>query len=609
MLFPMISAARRWWARRSTAQRREILLALLLLFAYGFFRQVPAWNEYSRFDLIRAVVEEQTTRIDSFHDNTGDAAYFGGHWYSDKAPGSALLGIPVFVVSSVSSAISNADPDPQSTVQVLAFFESGIATAVLVLLLIRFLAPLVGAGWATGVGLAYGLGSIAFPFATMFFGHAPSTAALFGAFYLLHESKARGGHWRPVAAGCLAGWAVLIELPVALGVVALLCYAIWLGRAPAARFLLGGIPLAILLVAYDWASFGSPFAIGYQYATNFSGQNAQGIISVVWPSFDTTQDLLVGPRGLLRLAPWFALAPLGLIAARRRELRAEVVLAAAICVAFLTYNSGALNPFGGWTPGPRYLLPALPFAALLVGLAPRRVRVIAVPLMAVAAALVLVSTVTMPNAPEAFADPLFDLWLPRLLSGEIAETTAWQRWGIAGALPLSILVTGLAIGLLGIGLSFGERTLASRATNRASVLLLGLSLAFSLPVLPAGPLAPSWGTAAVTPGIVIVELGQTPIVSSGARAIELWGEVENRAQGIAAAELRFVVRSAAGQEVWSAWYGHVAIPADSRRMISLTWQPGARASGTYDYELVITDEGSGGVAARASGPRPLQLGG
>ncbi len=473
----------RWWAARSVQAKRELLIALLLLFAYGFFRQVPAWNEYSRSDLVRAIVDQGTMQIDSFHQNTGDAAFYGGHWYSDKPPGTALLGVPVYALqSAVSRAVGGGTPTESDAVQALAFVESAVPTAILVILLVRFLGPFVGPGWATVVGLGYGFGSIAFPFATMFFGHAASTAALFASFYVLHSFKLRGGNWRPVLAGFLAGWAVLIEIPVVLGVAALAVYALSQGRTVAARFIAGGLPLAVVLMGYDWLTFGHPLSIGYQYDTVFGPQNDQGLFSIVWPSLATTGDLLLGARGLVRLAPGFALAPLGLVAIARRELRVELLLAAAICVAFLTYNSGALNPFGGWTPGPRYLLPALPFAAVLVAVVPPRARWVAVPLMAIAAAVFFVATVTMPNAPELYADPLAQLWLPRLASGSLAQTVGGLRFGLRGFMPLAVLLIGLAIGLVALAVSFVRPALADRVTGRGTVLLAILALAFALPL-------------------------------------------------------------------------------------------------------------------------------
>ncbi len=583
-------------------------MAALLLFAYGFVQQRPAWNEYSRYDLVRAITEERTTRIDSFHENTGDKAFYDGHWYSDKAPGSALIGVPVYAAASLSSGlVGRGTPSQDEAVQALAFVESGIATALLVVLLISFLRPHVGDAWAIGVGLAYGLGSMAFPFATMFFGHAASTAALFAAFYLLYRQRTTPGRWLPVGAGFLAGWAVLIEIPVVLGVALLFAYALPLGRRAAIGFVAGGLPLAAVLMAYDWLTFGNPFSIGYQYTVAFAEQNAQGLVSIVWPSLSTTWELLLGPRGLVRLAPWFALVPLGLVALRRRELRAEVLLAAAMCAAFLTYNSGALNPLGGWTPGPRYLMPALPFAALLVALIPRAARTVAIPLMLVGAGVFVVATITMPNAPERVVDPLFDLWLPRLTSGGVAETGAWIRWGLAGVAVLVVLLLGLGFGLLAVGLSLRRPTLATGIVARGSLALAIVTLALSFPFPPLAPVALGWGGAPGSPEVEVVELGHMPI-RGASRGVELWARIENRGGSVGPVRLQFSLHRESGEGVWSAWYGDATVEAGSRRTIWMSWLPDEPPGGRYRYSFAISDAATGAPYANALAADVIDLG-
>ena len=583
----------RWqggWSQVGLVARRELLIGTLLLFCYGFFQQKPAWNEYSRYDLVRALVEQRTTQIDAYHANTGDAAFFEGHWYSDKSPGSALLGVPVYAVLLL---VGRGVPSDVEGVQALAFAESGIATAVLVLLLIRFLRQYLDERWATAVGLAYGFGSIAFPFATMFFGHATSTAFLFGAFYLLHRQKRRPGRWTPFLAGFLAGWAVLVEVPVGLGVAALVVYAAVLGRGVVARFVVGGIPLALLLALYNWLTFGNPLSIGYQFSTAFQGQNAQGLISIVWPELSTTGDLLFGPRGLIRLAPWFALAPLGLVAVRRRDVRFEVVLAAVICAAFLTYNSGALNPFGGWTPGPRYLMPALPFAALLVAFVPRVVRLVAAPLMLASAALFVVATTTMPNAPERFTDPLFQLWLPSFAAGQFAESAAWIRWGLDGVAGIAVLLVAAGLGAVAIAASFKGEQLANRATVPVSAALAVLTVAFSLPFPPLAPVALASQGGANTSPIVIRELGRVTITVGATEEVQLWARIENRAGAVPSSKLQFTAWRASGEGVWSAWYDAIPIPPRSRQTITMTWTPKDLAAGSYRYGFTVSDSTTG----------------
>ena len=86
------------------ATRRSAIADRLraLFVAYAYFYQGGGWNQNSRFALVRAIVQQQTLRVD-------DTAYFDGrpgsrvtsfsnykgHLYFDKAPGVALAAVPV----------------------------------------------------------------------------------------------------------------------------------------------------------------------------------------------------------------------------------------------------------------------------------------------------------------------------------------------------------------------------------------------------------------------------------------------------------------------------------------------------------------------------------
>src|SRR5579884_4002214 len=78
------------WSRRLT------LFALLLITFIYFFPRWADWYANSRFDLVQAAVDRHTLIIDQYVANTGDYAYYHGHYYSDKAPGMFFLGVPVY---------------------------------------------------------------------------------------------------------------------------------------------------------------------------------------------------------------------------------------------------------------------------------------------------------------------------------------------------------------------------------------------------------------------------------------------------------------------------------------------------------------------------------
>ncbi len=89
---PVAMGTRRFWRTRDGV--RAVLIAGALFLTYAFFYQAGGWNQNSRFDLVRAVVDEHTLRIDDYQANTGDKALIDGHYFSDKAPGLALVSVP-----------------------------------------------------------------------------------------------------------------------------------------------------------------------------------------------------------------------------------------------------------------------------------------------------------------------------------------------------------------------------------------------------------------------------------------------------------------------------------------------------------------------------------
>ena len=87
---------------RYSLMQTEGHLFLLVLCTYATFFSLGEWNQASRYDAIFSTVENQETSIPVFamdtfiqspqHNfNTGDWAFHGGHYYSNKAPGTTLL--------------------------------------------------------------------------------------------------------------------------------------------------------------------------------------------------------------------------------------------------------------------------------------------------------------------------------------------------------------------------------------------------------------------------------------------------------------------------------------------------------------------------------------
>ncbi len=76
-------------------------LFVLVFGVYAYFYQGGGWNQNSRFDLTRAIVEQGTACIDAYEFNTGDKARVEGRYYCDKAPGVSFLAVPVYAFNGI----------------------------------------------------------------------------------------------------------------------------------------------------------------------------------------------------------------------------------------------------------------------------------------------------------------------------------------------------------------------------------------------------------------------------------------------------------------------------------------------------------------------------
>jgi hypothetical protein len=126
------------------------------------------------------------------------------------------------------------------------------------------------------------------------------------------------------------------------------------------------------------------------------GLNSGGFFGIGVPRLDGVLDLLISGRGLLTLTPVVVMALAGVFLLRRSQWRTEANVILAVAVVFFVYNSGYWLPLGGGSPGPRFLIPTVPFVA--VGLAPayKRFRAVTLALAIPSALLMLAGSLTYP---------------------------------------------------------------------------------------------------------------------------------------------------------------------------------------------------------------------
>jgi hypothetical protein len=282
---------------------------------------------------------------------------------------------------------------------------------------------------------------------------------VFGAFALLYrERQGPPKPWLTGLAGLLAGLAVTFEYPLGLVGIVLFAYALSREqlRLPRAAAYAGGAILGALpVLAFNQWAFGSPLEFAYSNAVavqGFDGHavlglNSAGFFGITSPKPAAAVDLLFSSRGLLTITPVIAMAVAGAIAMRRSAHRAEANVILAVAAVYFVYNCGYWLPFGGGTPGPRFLIPALPFLGLGLATAWKRWPALTLGLAIPSAVFMILATITLP----LIGDNGTSLWADRFLSGEFEHTLLTAlgvhdgRYSIAPVLIGCVLAAWFAV--------------------------------------------------------------------------------------------------------------------------------------------------------------------
>jgi hypothetical protein len=339
--------------------RREVLLlALVALVALAPLQSLSV-QDGSHFCLARALLHGRLT-VDDCIGTILDRSKRDGRLYSNKAPGVSALAIPAVAITGLPAPAGWHGPTDAR------LWATRLLVSGLPFLLAVALAGRLAEGLRPGTGglalVAFGLGTLMAPFAVEGFDHVATAAAAFAAFLLAWNR-------RHLAAGLAAGLALLCEYEAAAIVLVLAAYALAHGVRAFGRYAAGVVPGALLLAAYDTAAFGAPWHNPLSYSDNsYLAEHHHGLLGVQLPNAHATWLVFFGQKGLVVISPVLAACVVGLVLLWRARLRAEAAACLAIAALFVVAECGYFDPYGGDSPGPRFLIAALPFFA--VGLGP-----------------------------------------------------------------------------------------------------------------------------------------------------------------------------------------------------------------------------------------------
>ncbi|MCB9477085.1 MAG: hypothetical protein H6685_09445 [Deltaproteobacteria bacterium] len=435
-----------------TAERwRGLLFFVLLALAIAWpANRMAGVNVQARFATTVRVVEDGTFELGEYAKTTSDLARVGNRYYTDKAPGLSLILVPFYAVARHLAA------DFDTRRHATRLLSLTLATLLTLLAWDRRMRRAGVDEFTRRTAVAFlGIGTFAWAYWAMLFGHGPAALAIFWGVLLLIDYRRDRENWRLLIASALGfGAAIFLEYPTAvLGGVAgvfLLTFERRVGRVALFAFV-GAVLPALLILNYNNAVFGDPFHLGYsQVASDFYQEKmSQGFFGIGAPSWKGFSTILLMPsKGLLFWSP-SALASIAALVWAVRNRRAEGIYLAATIGVFILVLSGYFEASGAACLGPRHLTPLVgPMAIALAMWLPEagtKAKAATFGFVASTALLIAVGVAADPQVHNAFENPLTEFLLPLLASGEGAGNILGLADGPAAVLLVILVIAVMAL--------------------------------------------------------------------------------------------------------------------------------------------------------------------
>src|SRR5262249_12265703 len=275
-------------------------------------------NELSRIEAFVAFVEHGTFAIDSTIRKYGDhqdKSVYGGHSYSNKAPGLIFACAAVYRVLRI-FAVQPSNPRAPLFV-VVTLLPVTVASVLARDRCSRRRARELFHDETRAVLLAVALGTPFLFYGRSLFSHAWTAALLYLAWDDMVVAEEKRSGWPTARAGFLAAFAAISEYTAAPVLILLGLRVVWERRtAPLPRFAAGALTPPVPLSWSTAPCFGSAWSLSsaHESLPQFAEAARQGIFGIGPPSLRVVFAFLFDPsRGFVLFSPFWLWALLGFV--------------------------------------------------------------------------------------------------------------------------------------------------------------------------------------------------------------------------------------------------------------------------------------------------------
>jgi 4-amino-4-deoxy-L-arabinose transferase-like glycosyltransferase len=347
-------------------KNEEIWIFLFIFLIYAIFTGGPhSWNDISRLALVQSLVEFKKLDINQSMYNIGDdRAFINGKFYSDKPPGTSFVGSLVYFVinklglsfqeneSLVYFFVTTFSVDLISSVGAVYFYK---ITSLYIKDKLKYL-----------MLIAYALGTLVFPFSTVFTSHSIVASSIVISFYYIQNQMKRKSQLKSLMISLFfLGFAVLVEYQSFIFVLPLIVYLFYIltkqNKKIELKNLFFGIlsfifPVSLALI-YNFLVTESFLDIPYFHLPFFPEDYNKPKIERI--NMNVVYNMLFSKsHGFFVYSPFYLFYLFFILS---KKYKFEKIIFSACFLIILFFNAAVGDPVGACTFGIRKMIPAIPF--------------------------------------------------------------------------------------------------------------------------------------------------------------------------------------------------------------------------------------------------------